>query len=127
MLFLLLASSMVEPPAVFATMFNDPTTMLASAAAVYIASVLALLNAFAVLGRYFPAEKQRAWVLTTIASCAMTAASLPFMRDYLTGWGIVAVQPRVEFAVVVNRFFQVRCSSIDLAIHAEWTGCRLTY
>ncbi|KAJ7255679.1 hypothetical protein C8J57DRAFT_1437074 [Mycena rebaudengoi] len=80
--------------------------MLASAAAVYIASVLALLNAFAVLGRYFPAEKQRAWVLTTIASCAMTAASLPFMRDYLTGWGIVAVQPRVEFAVVVNRFFQ---------------------
>ncbi|KAJ7127304.1 hypothetical protein C8R43DRAFT_1211171 [Mycena crocata] len=58
------------------------------------------------IGR-FKTERQAAWILTTVASGVMTAASLPFLGDYVfNGTGVDGVQERAVFAVGVNRFFQ---------------------
>ncbi|KAF8186534.1 hypothetical protein K438DRAFT_1765306 [Mycena galopus ATCC 62051] len=51
----------------------------------------------------FPAMRQRAWILTTLASSVMTAFARPGMRDYLTMGGVQGMESRV-WAVGVNRF-----------------------
>ncbi|KAJ6586693.1 hypothetical protein B0H10DRAFT_2335008 [Mycena sp. CBHHK59/15] len=66
-----------------------------------------LCSAYTLLARHFTTPRQRAWILTTIASAVMTAASVPFMCDYLAAGGDVArVKMRPALADSFNRFFQ---------------------
>ncbi|KAJ7670062.1 hypothetical protein DFH06DRAFT_1372759, partial [Mycena polygramma] len=62
--------------------------------------------AYPALAPHLPTERQRAWVLTTLASAFMTLASLPFVADYFLHGGVAGVQARAGLAGAVNRFFQ---------------------
>ncbi|KAJ7778915.1 hypothetical protein B0H16DRAFT_1683226 [Mycena metata] len=77
---------------------------------VFLPAFLTLCASYPALSPFFPSARQRAWILTTIASAVMTLTSLPFVRDYAlalrAGGGVADVQLRTPAAVAVNRFFQ---------------------
>ncbi|KAJ7017632.1 hypothetical protein C8F04DRAFT_1332941 [Mycena alexandri] len=77
---------------------------------VFFPAFLTLCAAYPVFAGAFSTARQRAWILTTIASAIMTLASLPFVHDYAlalrAGGGVEEVQLRTDAAVAVNRFFQ---------------------
>ncbi|KAJ7434901.1 hypothetical protein B0H11DRAFT_2257840 [Mycena galericulata] len=105
------------------TMATTPWTTRAAVAVAADASLLVLLPAFLglclaypLLARFFPAPRQRAWILTTLAALTMTLASVPFVLDYAKG-GVHALQPRPALARSVNRFFQAYLAA-DLLIGA---------
>ncbi|KAJ7620199.1 hypothetical protein FB45DRAFT_799423 [Roridomyces roridus] len=54
---------------------------------------------------FFPAERQRAWIISTLASCTMSLAAIPFIIDYLHA-GLGALETRDYLSRPVNRFFQ---------------------
>ncbi|KAF8145053.1 hypothetical protein K438DRAFT_1992202 [Mycena galopus ATCC 62051] len=70
------------------------------------------------LAPFFPAVRQRAEILTTLASNVMTAFALPVMRDYLTMGGVQGVESRV-WSVGVNRFFQVHSPIYSAGVGAH--------
>ncbi|KAJ7778952.1 hypothetical protein B0H16DRAFT_1711302 [Mycena metata] len=88
----------------------SPFTLSLSTTPVFLPTFLTLCASYPVLSAFFPSTRQRAWILTTIASAVMTLASLPFVRDYAlalrAGGGVADVQLRTPAAVAVNRFFQ---------------------
>ncbi|KAJ6463125.1 hypothetical protein C8R47DRAFT_1225248 [Mycena vitilis] len=73
---------------------------------IFLPALLTLCAAYPALAPHFPAERQRAWILTTLASSLMTLSSLPFVADYFSHGGIAGVLARAALAVAVNRFFQ---------------------
>ncbi|KAJ6452113.1 hypothetical protein C8R45DRAFT_1223669 [Mycena sanguinolenta] len=73
--------------------------------ATFLPALLLLLSSYPLLYPSFPALRQRAWILTAVASFVMTSASVPYVWDYLTRGGVESVTPR-PWAVDVNRFFQ---------------------
>ncbi|KAJ7100911.1 hypothetical protein B0H15DRAFT_995610 [Mycena belliarum] len=108
----------------------DPAALAraVAAAGAFLPSLLLLLLAYVLLAPHFASVRQRAWLLTTLASALMTAAALPFVLDFACGvvgsvrgaktdagmgfgsglglGAVRAVQPRAWLAVPVNRFFQ---------------------
>lgn len=110
---------MQPPRAVFAAVraFNvtlpavpTPVTVATAAPPIFLPALLAQCLAYPLLARGLKLQgtpRKAAWILTTIASALMTAASLPFVADYVRG-GVARVQPRPVLAYAVNRFFQVR-------------------
>ncbi|KAJ7220848.1 hypothetical protein GGX14DRAFT_676218, partial [Mycena pura] len=88
--------------------------------ALFLSTYAALCAVYPVLARFVKTTRQAAWILPTVVSVAMTAASLAFVRDYLrSGGDVTQVQPRQPLAVAVNRFFQVQTlSSSDLTVGA---------
>ncbi|KAJ7087454.1 hypothetical protein C8R44DRAFT_721133, partial [Mycena epipterygia] len=93
--------------------------MAAATLPIFLPALLGLCLAYPLLARGFQLQgtpRKAAWILTTIASALMTAASLPFVADYFWG-GVARVQPRPVLACVVNRFFQAYLCS-DLAVGA---------
>ncbi|KAJ6564360.1 hypothetical protein B0H19DRAFT_941386 [Mycena capillaripes] len=85
---------------------GDSVDLDLATAPVFLPALVTLCAAYPVFAPRFPSERQRAWVLTTIASAFMTLSSLPFIMDYATRGGVAGVQMRVDAAVAVNRFFQ---------------------
>ncbi|KAJ7461240.1 hypothetical protein FB451DRAFT_491116 [Mycena latifolia] len=85
---------------------------------VFLPALLLLCAAYPLLAPRFKTQRQTAWLLTTLASALMTAAALPFVRDYALG-GVAGVQPRAAFAGAVNRFFQAYLAA-DLLMGALW-------
>ncbi|KAJ7437481.1 hypothetical protein B0H11DRAFT_2361895 [Mycena galericulata] len=105
------------------TMYTNPWTTRAATAVAADPSLLVLLPAFLclclaypLLARFFPAPRQHAWILTTLAALTMTLASVPFVLDYAKG-GVHTLQPRPALARSVNRFFQAYLAA-DLLIGA---------
>ncbi|KAJ7778975.1 hypothetical protein B0H16DRAFT_1500648 [Mycena metata] len=96
-------------PPVF-SLVNLPLPVSLSTTPVFVPAFLTLCASYPALSPFFPSTRQRAWILTTIASAVMTLASLPFVRDYAlalrAGGGVADVQLRTPAAVAVNRFFQ---------------------
>ncbi|KAJ6564283.1 hypothetical protein B0H19DRAFT_1258742 [Mycena capillaripes] len=80
---------------------GDSIDLDLATAPVFLPALVTLCVAYPV-----PLERQRAWVLTTIASAFMTLSSLPFIVDYATRGGVAGVQMRTDAAIAVNRFFQ---------------------
>ena len=89
--------------------------------ALLVSFFILLLGLHRLLSVRYPEPKQNSWIITTIASAAMTACSLPFVRDFLAGalvsqWGwrfwrdagegLKGVETRTTLALVANRFFQ---------------------
>ncbi|KAJ7778957.1 hypothetical protein B0H16DRAFT_1500597 [Mycena metata] len=94
--------------------FSAPTlvnlsdfTLSLSTTPVFLPAFLTLCASYPAISPFFPSTRQRAWILTTIASAVMTLASLPFVRDYTlalrAGGGVADVQLRTPAAVAVNR------------------------
>ncbi|KAK7000580.1 hypothetical protein R3P38DRAFT_3218740 [Favolaschia claudopus] len=91
-------------------------TLLLSASlkTTYLPALTTLLAAYPALAPHFPNVRQRAWIITTIASLLMTLSSLPFFLDFAQRSGVtklsfpedLGVVPRMQLAVPVNRFFQ---------------------
>ncbi|KAF7369394.1 hypothetical protein MVEN_00268300 [Mycena venus] len=73
---------------------------------IFLPALITLIAAYPALAPLFPSARQRAWVLTTIASALMTASSVPFVADYVWRGGVLGVQGREEISEAVNRFFQ---------------------
>ncbi|KAJ6463130.1 hypothetical protein C8R47DRAFT_992753 [Mycena vitilis] len=73
---------------------------------IFFPALLTLCAAYPAFAPHFSAERQRAWILTTLASSLMTLASLPFVFDYFSHGGIASIQARAGLAEAVNRFFQ---------------------
>ncbi|KAJ7176972.1 hypothetical protein C8R46DRAFT_1246218 [Mycena filopes] len=75
---------------------------------IFLPSFFTLCAVYPLLAPGFATPRQRAWILTTLASAVMTIASLPFVADYLfrAGGGVAQVQLRQGAAAAVNRFFQ---------------------
>jgi hypothetical protein len=104
---------------------------LFSLAPIFLPALLVFCALYPLLSRPFPSVRQRAWLLTGVASGLMTCASVPFVLDYAgfhfgsiqgereetKGWGVGMVQPRVEAAVAVNRVFQAYLAA-DMLIGA---------
>ncbi|KAK7023287.1 hypothetical protein R3P38DRAFT_1103752 [Favolaschia claudopus] len=86
----------------------------ASLKTTYLPALTTLLAAYPALAPHFPNVRQRAWIITTIASLLMTLSAVPFFLDFVrhSGVGSIAFQddlgvvPRMQLAVPVNRFFQ---------------------
>ncbi|KAK7051867.1 hypothetical protein R3P38DRAFT_1630376 [Favolaschia claudopus] len=86
----------------------------ASLKTTYLPALTTLLAAYPALAPHFPNVRQRAWIITTIASLLMTLSSLPFFFDFAQRSGVtklsfpedLGVVPRMQLAVPVNRFFQ---------------------
>ncbi|EIW75447.1 hypothetical protein CONPUDRAFT_85277 [Coniophora puteana RWD-64-598 SS2] len=69
-----------------------------------LASLVVLYHAIA---PFFPNDKQKSWILTTISSASMTLASLPFVWDYATTGGTITdVRHFDVWAYYTCRFFQ---------------------
>ncbi|KAF8186545.1 hypothetical protein K438DRAFT_1835785 [Mycena galopus ATCC 62051] len=84
---------------------KDAATSWRTEGTVFLPALITLVAAYPALLPFFPAVRQRAWILTTLASSVMTAFALPCVRDYLTMGGVRGVEARV-WSVGVNRFFQ---------------------
>lgn len=55
----------------------------------------------------YPTTKQRTWILTTIASAAMTSCSLPFVAHFVVNGGDVVNLPEILWlSEGCSRFFQ---------------------
>ncbi|KAJ7778925.1 hypothetical protein B0H16DRAFT_1838003 [Mycena metata] len=104
-----LTMSAAAPP-VFSLINLSDFSVSLSTTPVFLPAFLTLCASYPALSPFFPSPRQRAWILTTIASAVMTLASLPFVRDYAlalcAGGGVADVQLRTLAAVAVNRFFQ---------------------
>ncbi|KAJ6574606.1 hypothetical protein B0H19DRAFT_1371591 [Mycena capillaripes] len=66
---------------------------------VFLPALVTLYAAYPALAPRFTAERQCAWVLTTVVSAIMTLSSLPFIVDYATRSGIAGVQMPADAAV----------------------------
>jgi len=69
-------------------------------------SCFGLALSFLVLKSRYSTAKQRAWIITTMASGIMSLASLPFLWDFLTRGTVRDVRAWPRFAILMNRFFQ---------------------
>ncbi|KAJ7054240.1 hypothetical protein C8F01DRAFT_1235389 [Mycena amicta] len=83
-------------------------------ASVLLTTFALLCAVYTVFSPLFKTPRQSAWILSTVASGTMTAASLPFVRDYLVG-GVDNIDERAGFAIGVNRVFQAYLAA-DLVV-----------
>ncbi|KAJ6628276.1 hypothetical protein B0H10DRAFT_2209561 [Mycena sp. CBHHK59/15] len=109
-------TNVTRPSAIFRAAGAIPAIAMPAPDALLAPAFFTLCSAYTLLARHFTTPRQRAWILTTIASAVMTAASVPFMCDYLAAGGDVArVKMRPALADSFNRFFQAYLVA-DLAV-----------
>lgn len=73
----------------------------------FIAALLAFCTIYYHLASLYSTPKQLSWILTTVASAAMTLVSIPFVWDYVSSGGDVkSVRTFSSMTYMATRIFQ---------------------
>ncbi|KAJ7279134.1 hypothetical protein C8J57DRAFT_1305646 [Mycena rebaudengoi] len=79
----------------------------AASGQVALAAASTTIFAYHVLQSFYSTKRQRAWIITGLSSCAMTAASVPFVLDIIMSRGdVTALLPRPHLSPLICQIFQ---------------------
>ncbi|KAJ7233170.1 hypothetical protein C8J57DRAFT_1729536 [Mycena rebaudengoi] len=79
----------------------------AASAQVALAAASTTIFAYHVLQSFYSTKRQRAWIITGLSSCAMTAANVPFVLDIIMSRGdVTALLPRPHLSPLISQTFQ---------------------